>query len=82
MSVKAMIILLDFIKKDFIFAIFILEVYERKAIVYFVFLFLIRNNLKRLTSNQPLFSYILVDRMVYVVNLKDDERLDYLLLKI
>ena len=75
-----MIILLVFIKKGFIFATFILGACGRKAIVYFVFLFLIRNNLKEADANQPLFSYIFsLEDGYYVVNLKEDERLDYLL---
>ena len=55
---KAMITLLDFIKRVFIFVIFILEAYGRKAIVYFAFPSLIRNKHEEADSNQPLFSYI------------------------
>src|SRR3954451_9876603 len=66
------------IKKGFISVTFILEVYARKAIVYSVFPFLIRNNLKRLTKIS-LYFHTFSWRMNTLVNLKEDERLDYLL---
>jgi regulator of replication initiation timing len=58
-SEKVMIILLVYTKKDFTFVIFILEVYVRKAIAYFVSPFLIRNNMKRLTQVSLIFLHII-----------------------
>lgn len=52
---KAMTTLPGFIMKDSIFATFILAVCARKAIVYFVFRFLIRNNLKEAERSASIF---------------------------